>query len=62
PESIFNLLVFKGEELKGYDAGASLITDDLPRLEFTTVLNRIKKGNLQDQVVNPILTYLKDQK
>lgn len=62
PESILNLLLFRGEDLKGYDTGASLITDDLPRLEFTTVLNRIQKGGLQDQVVGPLLAYLKVKK
>jgi spermidine synthase len=41
---IHDLLLFTDRELEGYEIGASALTDDRPRLEFTTPFRWIGKG------------------
>ena len=60
PEAIFNLLLFKGEEIKGYYENATIITDDRPSLEFSTPFRLVEKSpRLVNQAMNDVLNFIK---
>ena len=60
PESIFNLLLFKGEEIKGYYENAPITTDDRPSLEFSTPFRLVEKSpRLVNQAMNDVLNFIK---
>ena len=60
PEAIFNLLLFKGEEIKGYYENATSITDDRPSLEFSTPFRLVEKSpRLVNQAMNDVLNFIK---
>ena len=60
PEAIFNLLLFKGEEIKGYYENAKSITDDRPSLRFSTPFRLVEKSpRLVNQAMNDVLNYIK---
>lgn len=59
PEAIFNLLLFEGEELKGYYEAAAIITDDKPSLEFSTPFRLVEKSpRLVNQAMDDVLNYI----
>ena len=58
PEAIFNLLLFKGEEIKGYYENAKSITDDRPSLRFSTPFRLVEKSpRLVNQAMNDVLNF-----
>ena len=60
PEAIFNLLLFTGEEIKGYYENATNITDDKPSLEFSTPFRLVKKSpRLVNQAIHDVLNFIK---
>ena len=60
PEAIFNLLLFKGEELRGYYEDGTIITDDKPSLEFSTPFRLVEKSpQLVNQAMDAVLNYIK---
>lgn len=60
PEAIFNLLLFEGEELRGYYEAAAIITDDKPSLEFSTPFRLVEKSpQLVNQAMDDVLNYIK---
>ena len=60
PEAIFNLLLFKGEEIKGYYENATFITDDRPSLKFSTPFRLVEKSpRLVNQAMNDVLNFIK---
>jgi hypothetical protein len=58
-EEVHDLLLFTDRELAGYEIGASALTDDRPRLEFTTPLRWIGKGGRgrKTQALDDLLRY-----
>ena len=58
-ERVHDLLLFTDRELAGYEIGASALTDDRPRLEFTTPLRWIGKGGRgrEAQALDDLLRY-----
>ena len=59
PEAIFNLLLFEGEELKGYYEAAAIITDDKPSLEFSTPFRLVEKSpRLVNRAMDDLLNYI----
>ena len=60
PESIFNLLLFKGEEIKGYYENATIATGDRPSLEFSNPFRLVEKSpRLVNQAMNDVLNFIK---
>ena len=60
PEAIFNLLLFKGDELRGYYEDGTIITDDKPSLEFSTPFRLVEKSpRLVNQAMDAVLNYIK---
>lgn len=58
-EKIHALLLFGDRELEGYADGASVLTDDRPRLEFTTPLRWIRRDGRgwEGQALDDLLRY-----
>ncbi len=58
-EKVHDLLLFGDRELDGYDVGANVLTDDRPRLEFTTPLRwiRARGRGLETQALDDLIRY-----
>jgi hypothetical protein len=62
-DRIYNLLLFRGEDIKGYYKGSNLVTDDKPILEFSSPINHIKKlSRTESPTMDDILNYLRSVK
>jgi len=58
-DQILNLLLFTEKDIGDYIQKADFITDDKPKLEFTTPLNNIKKrSQLENEAMNDLMSYL----
>jgi len=58
-KNIYNLLLFKGEEIENYHANGNFMTDDKPILEFSVPITRIKKLTRREiSAMDDIVNYL----